>query len=83
MTRHTPAHRTFGQLPQLFGRLPGCLPYAEKIMEIYRIKPIFEGSGISMEFNIVRYALIFLTYFGHIFGTNDKQTIAFDRPPRR
>ena len=33
---------------------------------------IFKGSGISMGFDIIRYASIFLTSFGHNLGTNGR-----------
>jgi hypothetical protein len=39
-------------------------------MELLCKKPVFKGSRVSMEFDIVRYVLIFLTYFGHKLGTN-------------
>jgi hypothetical protein len=34
-------------------------------MELLCKKPVFKGSRVSMEFDIVRYVLIFLTCFGH------------------
>jgi hypothetical protein len=40
-------------------------------MEIYRIKPVFKAVWISIDFDISRYVLIFLTDFGHNLGTND------------
>jgi len=43
---------------------------AKKIMELLCKKRVFEGSRISMEFDIFRYVLIFLTSFGHDLGTN-------------
>jgi hypothetical protein len=38
-------------------------------MTLPRIADIFKGSRISIEFDIFRYVLIFLTYFGHNLGT--------------
>jgi len=35
--------------------------------------PVFTVSRISMEFDIFRYVLIFMTYFGHKLGTNLKE----------
>ena len=43
---------------------------AQKIMKISSNRPVFLGLMISMEFDIFRYVLIFLTYFGHNLGTN-------------
>ena len=37
-------------------------------------RAFFEVYWISMEFDIVRYVLIFLTYFGHNLGTTQSQT---------
>ena len=39
-------------------------------MELLFNRLIFKRSRISMEFDIFRYVLIFLTYFGHNLGTN-------------
>jgi len=36
-----------------------------------------------MEFDIFRYVLIFLTYFGHNLGTKEKSCLAVDRPFQR
>jgi len=40
------------------------------IIDFHCKKLIFKRSRISMEFDIFRYVLIFLTYFGHKLGTN-------------
>jgi hypothetical protein len=42
---------------------------AQKIMLFPRNIPVLDGSRISMEFDIFRYVLIFLTDFGHNLGT--------------
>jgi fucose 4-O-acetylase-like acetyltransferase len=41
---------------------------------------VFKGSRISMEFDIIRYVLIFLTYFGHNLGTGEYSCFAIDLP---
>ena len=37
---------------------------------------VFKGSRISIDFDIFRYVLIFLTYFGHNLGTNRRADAA-------
>jgi len=44
---------------------------AQKIKEILCKIRVFEGSRISIEFDIFRYVSIFLMIFGHNLGTND------------
>jgi hypothetical protein len=39
-------------------------------MKISSNRPVCQGLMISMEFDIFRYVLIFLTSFGHNLGTN-------------
>ena len=42
-------------------------------MDIPILMRVFKGSRISIDFDLVRYVLIFLTYFGHNLGTNLKE----------
>jgi fucose 4-O-acetylase-like acetyltransferase len=46
-------------------------------MEILCKKRVFEGSRVSIDFDIVRYVLIFLMIFGHNLGTNLKSQAEF------
>jgi len=49
-------------------------------MEIHENMRGFQGSWISMEFDIFRYVSIFLTYFGHNLGTKGRECQVIDRP---
>jgi len=45
---------------------------AQKIMDFHFDRAVFIGSGISMDFEVIRYVLISLIDFGHNMGTSPK-----------
>jgi hypothetical protein len=47
------------------------------------MEAVFGAFWISIEFDIVSYVLISLTYFGHNLGTKERSCFAVDRPFQR